>query len=634
MKLDEFFHNESKRTLAAVIVSGIALALSLAGVRGPADIDAAWVAIIFCGLPIVWGAAVAIVREHDITADMLVSMALISSVWLGEFFAAGEVAFIMQIGTLLEDYTSAKAKKGIEKLIKLTPQTARVKRDGAELIIAAEQVVPGDTLIVIAGETIPVDGIIITGETSIDASIVTGESLPVEKKAGDRVMSGTVNQFGSFEMKAEKACADSSLGRMICLAEEADANKAPVVGLADKWASWMVIGALIIAVVTYFVTGKVIRAVTVLVVFCPCAFVLATPTAIMAGIANAAKNGILVRSGDALERLAKIDCVAFDKTGTLTEGRLRVAAVVPLADDMTKEEILKYAAAAERLSEHPLGQAVIKYYDEQLSMEHAGPRAEVRNFKMTAGFGVAAEVDGMPVLAGREAMLAREGIRGIEAARSAAAELCAGGGTVIWIAVGGRAAGLIALSDRLRTDAAGTVARLSAEGVRPLMLTGDGEAAARSMAAAAGIDEFRCGLLPEEKMGIIKEYSAAGHKVCMVGDGVNDALALSSADAGIAMGGIGSDIAVESSDAVLVSDGLSRLPWLFHIARRSLTKVKQSIIISLAINLAAVTLSVFGLLNPVTGALMHNCGSVLVVINAALLLGERERKDAGNGRAA
>lgn len=620
MKAGEFFADETKRTLAAVCVSALALGASLAGWK-PAGIDPSWLAIAVCGIPIVIGAAVALVRDHDITADMLVSMALVSSVCLGEYFAAGEVAFIMQIGTLLEDYTSGRAKKGIEKLIKLTPQTARVKRGSGVRIIAAEDVLPGDILVVIAGETIAVDGVIVSGETSIDASVVTGESLPVEKKAGDRVMSGTVNCFGTFEMRAEKACADSSLERMIRLAQQADANKAPIVGLADKWAAWMVIGALIIAVVTFFATGRIIRAVTVLVVFCPCAFVLATPTAIMAGIANAARKGILVRSGDALERLAQIDCAAFDKTGTLTRGRPALCRIVPLSDSWTEDGLLEYAAAAERLSEHPLGAAIVEYYDRK-----GGKKNPASGFKMSAGFGVSALVKGRTVLAGKAEFLKKAGIDIPAAADRAAEEIGRAGGTAVYVAVDGAAAGLIGLADELRPETAQTIARLKAEGLTPLMLTGDSSAAARSVAAAAGIDECRYNLLPEEKMAVVREFSDAGRKLCMVGDGVNDALALSSAYAGIAMGGVGSDIAVESSDAVLVSDGLAGLPWLFHIARRSMIKVRQSILISLGINLVAVTLSVLGFLNPVTGALMHNCGSVLVVINAALLLGEKGKK--------
>ena len=293
---------EEKRNLTFVIISGIALLLSLTNALGGVlPFDIAWVAIVLCGIPIVIGSAAAVIQEHDIKADVLVSIALVASLCIGEYFAAGEVAFIMAIGTLLEDATARKARKGIEKLIHLTPKTARIRQNGEMKLIPAEQVKAGDILVVFAGETIACDGVITAGETTVDQSVMTGESIPVDKATGDEVISGTINQFGTFEMRATKNGSDSSLQRMIRLAEEADANKAPIVRLADRWATWLVVAALGIAGATWLFTGELIRAVTVLVVFCPCAFILATPTAVMAGIGNAARFGILVRSGEALQ---------------------------------------------------------------------------------------------------------------------------------------------------------------------------------------------------------------------------------------------------------------------------------------------------------------------------------------------
>lgn len=620
MFLKDWIAGEAKPTIVCASVSAVSLVLSLGGrLSDVLPFDISWAAIVLCGIPIIFGAAVALIKEHDIKADMLVSMALIASVTIGEFFAAGEVALIMQIGSLLEQYTSNKARQGIEKLIKLTPQTARVKRCGSDAVIAASEVVVGDLLTVLAGESVPADGVIVSGETSIDQSVMTGESLPVDKRAGDRVTSGTVNQFGTFEMRASRLCTDSSLQRMIRLAEEADANKAPIVGLADKWAAWMVIAAVTTAIITGFVTGEIIRAVTVLVVFCPCAFVLAAPTAIMAGIGNAAKFGILIRSGDALERLSKVNTIAFDKTGTLTCGKPEVTAVTSVQSPYSETDILRFTALAEQKSEHPLGKAVLTRY-----AADEGVLSQIDNFRMFAGKGVIAEISGHSIVAGKPELLDELNIILSEEVKVTAEQYYAVGATVIYTAIDGIPAGFLALADVLRPDAPRTVSRLKEAGVSPVLLTGDNEAAANEIAGKVGIENVRSNLLPEDKMRIIREYRERNELICMVGDGVNDALALSSACAGIAMGGVGSDIAVETADAVLVSDEINRLPYLFRTTKKVMRRVNQNIIISLVINIAAVVLSVCGVLNPVTGALMHNCGSVLVVVNAALLLREKD----------
>lgn len=619
-KIKECFVSEKKRNILFVIISAATLVLSLTGaLKNMLSFDIAWVAIVLCGIPIVAGAAKALIKEHDIKADVLVSIALIASVWIGEYFAAGEVALIMQIGTLLEDFTANRARRGIEKLIKLTPQTAKIRRGGNDMIIPAAEVILGDIITVLAGETVPVDGIIVSGETSIDQSIMTGESIPVDKKVGDEVTSGTINQFSTFEMKAMKECKDSSLQRMIQLAEEADANKAPIVSLADKWATWMVIAALTISVITGFATGEIIRAVTVLVVFCPCAFILATPTAIMAGIGNATKFGILIRSGDALERLSNVQYIAFDKTGTLTYGKPQVVGVVSSNEIYSEDNILRLTALAEQRSEHPLGKAILEYYTAQ-----GGELCEVQNFQMIAGMGINATVDGKTILAGKPDLFSKERIEIPAAASEQAKSFYSEGATVICIAVNGTFSGFIALADTVRPDAKPAIEKLKENGITPLLLTGDNEAAAHSIASHVGITQVKSNLLPEDKMEIIMEFNKQEKHVCMIGDGVNDALALSTAYAGVAMGGVGSDIAVESADAVLVSDDVKRLPYLFRALKKVMKKVNQNIIISLSINLVAVVLATLGVLNPVTGALMHNCGSVFVVVNAALLLREKD----------
>ena len=395
-KLEELLEwGGTKRDVTLLVISGLALVMSIFDFT-PFPFDAAWIAIILCGVPIILEAIIGLVTAFDIKADVLVSIALIASVVIGEDFAAGEVAFIMQLGGLLEDLTVAKARAGIERLVHLTPRTARRVLNSKEEMIPAQEVQVGDIIRVLPGETIPVDGVIQSGQTSINQAVMTGESLPVDKGVGDEVCSGTVNQFGTFDMRATKVGEDSSIQRMIRLVQSADAGKAKIVGIADRWATWIVVIVLTAAALTWLISGEIIRAVTILVVFCPCALVLATPTAIMAAIGNATKHGFLVREGDALERLAAVSKITFDKTGTLTYGTPRVTAVRSLTEEFSEEIIYAYAAGAELRSEHPLGKAIVRCYRD--SQKKKLPKME--EFQMLPGRGVQAVVEGREILAG------------------------------------------------------------------------------------------------------------------------------------------------------------------------------------------------------------------------------------------
>ena len=606
-----------KKEITLLAISGVALVVSIFDLL---PFDAAWVAIVLCGIPIVLEALIGLITAFDIKADVLVSLALIAAVLIGEDFAAGEVAFIMQLGALLEDVTVARARAGIEKLVHLTPQTARVVRDDGENIVPAEQVRVGDRLRVLPGESIPVDGVITSGQTSINQAVMTGESLPVDKTVGDEVSSGTVNQYGAFEMRATKVGEDSSIQRMIRLVQSADAGKARIVGQADRWATWIVVIALTAAALTWLITGEIIRAVTILVVFCPCALVLATPTAIMAAIGNATRHGFLVREGDALERLAAVRRIAFDKTGTLTYGTPRVVAVASALAGLDRAGLYALAAGAEQLSEHPLGKAVVAGYRE----ENSGEIAPAESFEMLPGRGVSAVVDGRRVLAGNPQLLADHGV-----AVSPDAErqrLLEEGATMIYVAVDGVFAGYLALSDTLRAESAATIAALEAAGVRPVLLTGDHESAAGAIAARLGIREVRAGCLPEDKLEEIGRWQRDGVHVCMIGDGVNDAPALKKADVGIAMGGVGSDIAVEAADIALVDDEVKELPHLMALSRRMMSTIRMNLTFSMGLNFLAIFLAMAGTLNPVVGALVHNAGSVAVILNSALLLKWRRRQ--------
>ena len=603
----------TKKDIVLLCIGGIALLLSLFNVQiFPFNI--AWFAIVLCGLPIILEAIIGLITEFDIKADVLVSMALVASVCIGEDFAAGEVAFIMQLGALLEDLTVAKARAGIEKLVHLTPQTARVISDGEENIIPAEDVKVGDILRVLPGETIPVDGIITNGQTSINQAVMTGESLPVDKTVDDEVSSGTVNQFGAFEMKATKVGADSSIQRMIKLVQSADAGKAKIVGIADRWATWIVIIALTAAALTWAISGEIIRAVTILVVFCPCALVLATPTAIMAAIGNATKHGFLVREGDALERLAKVKLITFDKTGTLTYGTPQVTAVECANNKISESELFAAVAAAEKFSEHPLGKAVVSSYKQKYSCGID----EAKDFKMLPGKGISATVNSKKVYAGNIALLQENGVTLPSVDKSQ--EYLNKGCTVIHVSFDTQYQGFIVLSDTVREESAAMIKRLNEIGVQPVLLTGDNENAAKNMAVKLGIDEFYSHCLPEDKLNIIEDFSIDGKEVCMIGDGINDAPALKKALVGIAMGGVGSDIAVDAADIALVDDEVKEIPHLLSLSRRMMTTIKLNMSFSMALNFVAIVLAITGILNPVVGALVHNAGSVLVISNSALLL--------------
>ena len=611
-KLEELLEKEGiKKDITFLVISAIALVISMTGaIKLP--FDAAYIAIVLCGIPIILEAVIGLVTAFDIKADVLVSIALIASVIIGETFAAGEVAFIMQLGALLEELTVAKAREGIEKLVHLTPQTARIIKDGKEIIVPAEQVKIDDIIRVLPGETIPVDGIIISGTTSINQAVMTGESLPVDKTVGDDVSSGTVNQFGSFDMKASRVGEDSSIQRMIKLVQSADAGKAKIVGLADRWTVWIVVAALSASVITYLVTGQIIRSVTILVVFCPCSLVLAMPTAIMAAIGNSTKYGFFVREGDALERLAKVSKITFDKTGTLTNGNLVVTDVYTSGKEYAKNDIYRLAAGIEARSEHPLGKAVVCCYKN--SVDNNIP--DVDNFEMIPGRGVIGNIE----------MLKERTINISDDYKHAADKFLKEGNSVVYVAVNRNVEGLIVLADTIRKDSANMIDSITALGVTSVLLTGDNENTAAHIAKQLHIKDVHAGCLPENKMNWIDKYQSENEQVCMIGDGVNDAPSLKKAYVGIAMGGIGSDIAIDAADIALVNDDIKELPHLVGLSRKIMRTIKYNLTFSMILNFVAIVFAITGKLNPVVGALVHNAGSVTVIINSALLLKWRSKK--------
>ena len=619
----KLFKSETQKTVTFIIISSICLFMSLIqSVDELLHFNLSWIAIILCGLPIIKEAATCLYEEFDIKADVLVSLALISSVIIGEIFAAGEISVIMTIGALLEDLTVQKAQSGIENLVKLTPKQARIIRDNKEIMINADDIEIGDIVRVIAGETIPVDGVIIKGQSSIDESIMNGESLPVDKYVGDDVLSGTINQYSTFDIKATKTSQDSSLKRMIKLVKEADSKKAPIVSLTDRWATWIVVIALVSSIGTYLVTHQILRSVTILVVFCPCALVLATPTAIMAGIGNASKYGMLIKGGDVVERLSKIKYIAFDKTGTLTYGKLSVVEYKSFNPEYDDEALLKILASVEAYSEHPLGKAIISYYK-----ENNEELLDIQNFTVNPGKGITANLGEKSILVGNLKLIKDVDINLNKDIINISEEFTKKGCTVIYLSIDNKLIGYVALSDILREEAKEVISYIKSQKINPVMLTGDNKNSAQNIANIVGIDDIHPSLLPEDKMNIIKNLEDSKSPTCMIGDGVNDALALKYSSVGISMGSIGSDIAIEASDIALASDDIKNIPYLLYLSKKTMKTIKLNVTFSLALNFLAIILAMTGILNPVVGALVHNLGSVFVILNSAKLLKTRNNLD-------
>lgn len=616
--ISDIWKDGFNRSVLLMAVSAVALVLSFAGWKPVEWLDPAWVAIVLCGLPIIFGAVKGLVINHDIRAGVLVSLAIIAAVCLGEYFAAGEVAFIMQIGDALEQYSSRRATRGMERLIGMTPKTVRIVEAGGERVVPVEEARVGQVARVLPGESVPVDGRILSGSTSIDQSVITGESIPVDKTAGDEVFSGTINQMGAFDMEVLRESGDSSMQRMAKMVESADAGRTRMVRTADRWATRLVAMVMLLVVVTYLVTRDIYVAVTIMIVFCPCAFILATPTAVVAAMGNLTRHGVLVKDGDALERLASVDTVAFDKTGTVTEGRPRV---VDVRTEMGASEFLSVLASAESRSEHPLGRAMASY-----AVSNGGAVSDPSEFSAVIGRGVRAAVGGRDVAVGNRAMMDDLGVAVPDEYIEHAEELHGRGCTSVFVSVDGVFAGTVSMSDTIRGDSAAMVSELSSMGVGCLLLTGDNPRAASYIASSAGIGDYRAECTPEDKVAEIERIQGSGGRVCMVGDGVNDAPALKTASVGIAMGETGSDIAVDAADLALVGDRMGSIPHTIALSRRMMSRVRFNIAFSLVWNFFAVALSMASVLGPVEGALVHNVGSVAVVANSALLLMYGRRK--------
>ena len=532
------------------------------------------IAIILCGIPIFKDCIEGLITEFDIKADLLVTIAIIASIMIGEIFAAGEIATIMAIGGFLEEYTMGKTQSKIEELIKITPQVARRIKNGIEEEINVEDVKIGDILKVLPGENIPTDGIIVKGETSINQSTLTGESLPVDKKENDEVYSGTTNLYGSFSMKTTKESEDSSLQKLIRLVKTSSPENAKIVKVADKWATMIVVIAFTAAILTYLFTFEITRSVTILVVFCPCALVLATPTAISAAIGNL----------------------------TLTHGTPKVIEV-----ESNDKNMLKLLASLESQSEHPLSKSIVNYYNNN-------DLYEVDDFKMLIGKGVIGKINGSKIIAGNKKLMSIENIhienekenndRSIE----------------IYVAKDEKIIGKVSLSDTLRSNAKKTIKKLKKLNMKTTLLSGDNEKTGEIIAKKVNVDNYKFNCLPEDKTEYIRQRQLKENKVAMIGDGINDAPSLKKANVGIAMGSIGSDLTIEAANIALINDDIKEVPHLIAISRKTLKVININIAFSLTLNIIAMILAMLGLLDPIAGALVHNIGSVIVIIYSSTLM--------------
>ena len=565
------------------------------------------------GYPIV-RSAIQTLLIPDLNVDTLVSIAAIAATAVGAYHEAATVLFIMLLGEFLEGVTVGKTRRAIASLIQYAPKAAWVRRDGQEVQVPIEDVQPREVVIVKPGERIPVDGRVVAGCGLVNQSTLTGESVPVEKEAGDKVFCGTFNESGSCEIEATQVADDTKLAQIKRLILEAQAEKSPIQRITDRFARYFIPAILLVALATYLVTGDIIRAITILIVACPCALVLGTPTAVVAAIGNAARQGILIKGGAYLEQMGRLSTLLLDKTGTLTQGKPHVTGIRTF-NGLEEKEVLYTAAIAEKRSEHPLGKAVIEKAEKSgLAIPH--PEA----FEDFKGKGVRVRWDSRTIAVGGPGFLRDEGVEIPDSVQKLREEKESEGMTSLLVASDRRLLGLISLSDTLREGAKEVLDKIKAERVPEIwMLTGDNEQVAHRIAQELGI-HYEARLYPEDKVRKVREWRKTGRVVAMVGDGVNDAPALAAADIGIAMGAAGTDVAIETADVALMTDELENIPVLIRLSRKSLHVIKENLGFAIGFNTVLVVLSAYGLISMILGAILHQASSLLVIFNSMRLL--------------
>jgi heavy metal translocating P-type ATPase len=594
---------ENKVPIAAIAVCVV---LALISTLDPDYELLALVPVVICGIPIA-REVIEDFRELRISAETLVISAIIGCVILGEYLAAAEIAILMSLGGLLEEMVGRTARSGLESLGSLRVQHTHVI-DGEDITDApTDSVRIGSRIRVLPGETIPLDGIIIQGRSSLNKMVITGESVPVDVTVGDEVMAGTGNLQGSLDIEVTRTDADSTVSRLEELLKDASAGKSRIVNAADKWAKWILLTAAVLTVSVYILTGDVYRALTIMVVFCPCAFVLATPTGVMATAGNMVRNGVLLRNTDAIEGLASVDTVLLDKTGTLTEGKIVSRGYTDVSSGIQSETMEGMMSALESRSEHPLGRAI--------AMART-PCGDVGDFSSISGQGVRGIVDGKEMFMGNRTLMESFCRNGLEEVLAQTRGIPS---TVVYVGLSGSTVGYVTLEDRIKDTSASAVDELRSEGLRTVMITGDSSAVGRSVTEELGLDDVVWECLPETKLRCVEHFEKDGH-VCMIGDGVNDAPSLKRATVGISMGTLGNDIAVESSDIVLMNDDLGTVPGLVRLCRRSVLTIHTGLALAMGINIAGAALAAVGWLDPIAGAVMHNMGSLAVILLSSTLL--------------
>ena len=573
-----------------------------------------YLAAAIVGSSYIWWSALKGIRERDFTADIPVSLATIAAILIGQYSAAAVVAVLLLLGGLMEEFVAARANQSLESLARLLPDRVTVRRNGRDTIVSLDEVIIGDLILIRSGDRIAVDGQVVSGSASVSQAAITGESLAVEKKAGDTVFAGTLNEVGALEVLVTKIGSETTLGQIRSLIEEAQANKPPIERLLSRYAKLYMPTALISGGLLWLYSGDVMRAITMLIVFCPCVIVLATPTALVAAIGNAALRGSLIKKGAIIESLSHVDTVVFDKTGTLTQGKPRLLQIIPLGK-IPESEILRKGAAAEKFSEHPLGKALVSA---AVSQKIFPPDPE--SFEALPGLGIRARVEEEDLFMGRPCSLEEEGIFISTEIQEKISSLETAGCSVILLAVGGRMEGLFVFEDELRPESKNLIQKLDEMGLNAVIVTGDNHAATQRVAEKIGIKQIFSEKMPQEKVDIVKALQSRGHKVAFVGEGVNDGPALAQADVGIAMGIAGTDVAIETADIGLLSDDLSKMPHLIMVSRKAIKTIKHNLIFSLGVLAVAVALTVPGILTPITGALLHELSSIPVIVNSMRLI--------------
>jgi Cd2+/Zn2+-exporting ATPase len=577
----------------------------------------AMIGAVILGYPIMM-TAIKDLRKGRLSINELVAIAVLASFASGDYKTAGVVAFFMLLGELIETHTAEGARNSIESLIKLTPTKARrLKPDQSEEEIAASQLAVGDTIRIRPGDNVAADGVIITGQGSFNQATITGESLPVDKKAGDEVFAGTLNLTGVLEIKVSRAGQDTTLGRVRELILAAEKTKLPIMKIVDQYMAFYTPLVLVIAALVWAFTRDLERVISVLVVSCPCAFILATPTAMVAALSAAARLGILIKNVADIEAAARINAFIFDKTGTLTTGELAVSRLAPLGD-VKPAELLRLAASAEKYSNHPTAKALAK-----ISAEAGVPLVEPKDFTETAGRGVQADIGGIQVLVGRAQWLKDNGVNG-DFEKSVDLNETEGW-SLIFVARAGQCIGWVGLQDQTRSEAREALAELKEAGVRRIaMVSGDRQPVATRVAAEIGCEEARGDCLPQNKVDFVRTVKSKGYNVAVIGDGVNDAPALAAGDIGIAMGAAGSEVAIHSATIALMNNDLRRLPFLVKLSRSTRAVINQNFLFGVLFIIGGLSAAAFGWLNPILAAILHNAGSLIVIFNSARLVRKGE----------